>query len=131
MSALGLWAENSVVNYLLRGVAPTVPSAWYIALYTSNPTYLDVGTEVSFTGGTNYSRMPITFSAPSSGSLSNTGEIDFPIAGQIWGNITYAAIRDDPTTGHLLFYGALVVPRYIGQGDQLKFLVGNVVCMVS
>ena len=131
MPALGVWAENSIVNYLLRGVTPTVPSSWFLALYTTNPTYLDAGTEVSSSGGSNYARMPITFGAPSNGSVANTGQIDFSVAGSVWGNITYAAIRDNITTGHLLFYGALVTPRYIGAGDQLKFLVGNVVCMVS
>lgn len=131
MPALSNYAENLVINLLLRGVSPTVPSAWFMALYTSNPTAADTGTEISFSGGTNYSRQPITFGVPSSGVSANTGDITFPVAGINWGTITHAAIRDDATTGNLLVYGSLVTPKFVGSGDVLKFLIGNVTITVS
>ena len=131
MPALSLYAENAVVNALLRNTPITWPTSWYLALYTTNPTYLDTGTEISFSGGTNYARQPILFGAPTAGAVSNTTDLTFPLAGITWGNITYAAVRDAPTGGHLLFYGSMVTPRYISSGDVLKFLTGNVVCTVS
>lgn len=130
MAALGVWAENAVVNALLRNVSFTLPTAWYLALYTSNPTSLDAGTEVS-TSGTNYSRQPVAFGPPSSGTLANSTDITFPSASATWGNVTHAAVRDAITGGNLLFYGTLVIPRYIVLGDVLRFLTGNVVCTVS
>jgi hypothetical protein len=131
MAALSTYAENQVVNFLLRGTTPTVPSQWFLALYTTNPTAFDTGAEIPFTGSSNYFRQPITFGPPSNGSLANTGEIDFPPAGTTWGNVAYAAIRDAATGGNLLFYGSLVLPRYINAGDVLRFLVGNVTVTVS
>jgi hypothetical protein len=131
MPALGSYAENLVVNALLRGISFTPPTQWFLCLYTSNPTSLDTGTEIAIGSTTNYFRQPVTFGPPSGGALSNTTDITFPIAGTSWGNITYAAIRDASTSGHLLFYGSLVTPRFIVAGDVLKFLTGNVVCTVS
>ena len=131
MPALSTWAENTVVSFLVNGVSPTAPSSWFMALYLTNPTAADTGTEVSTSGGTNYARMPITFTTPTSGSVSNVGEIDFPLAGATWGNVTYAGIRDSGSAGHLLFYGALTTPKYVASGDVLSFLIGNVVCTIS
>jgi len=128
MPALSLYAENATVNALLRNIAITWPTSWYLALYLSNPTYLDSGTEVS---GVSYARQPILFGPPSGGAVANTTDISFGVAGSAWTNITHAAIRDASSGGHLLFYGALVTPRYISSGDVLKFLTGNVVCTVS
>lgn len=128
MPALGGWAETAVINALLRGVDLTAPTAWYLALYKSDPTYLDVGLEVS---GGSYARQSILFGVPSGGVSANTNEITFPTATNTWGNVTHAAIRDASSGGNLLFYGSLVVPRYITAGDVLKFLVDSVVATIS
>jgi len=128
MPVLGTWAENVVVNALLRGVDFSLPGQWWLALYLTNPTAADTGTEVS---GSNYSRQPILFGAPSAGLVSNTTDISFSFAGTSWGTIGYAAIRSAETDGNLLFYGALVTPRIISPGDVLKFLIGNISCAVS
>jgi hypothetical protein len=131
MPALGSWAENAVINALLRGVNLTAPTAWWIALYLTNPTSLDTGTEITTSGGSNYARQPITFGPPSLGAVANDADVTFPIAGTSWGNVAYAAIRSASTGGNLLFYGPLVTPRFITAGDVLKFLTGNVVATVS
>jgi hypothetical protein len=128
MPALSTYAENAVVNALLRATNLTAPTTVYLALYTSNPTSADTGTELS---GGNYARQPITFGPPSGGAVANSSDIGFLVATTIWGNITHAAIRDAITSGHLLFYGSLVTPRYINIGDVIQFLTGNVVCTVS
>jgi len=131
MSALSNYSASTVLNLLLRGVNATAPTQWWLALYTTNPTFADVGAEVPFTGGTAYIRVPVTFGAPVSGVVSNTGELDFPVAGTNWGTIGWAGIRDAATGGNLLVYGPLVTSRYISAGDVLKFLVGNVSVTVS
>jgi hypothetical protein len=128
MAALSTWVENLIMNALLRNQSFTPPSQWFLALYLSNPTAADSGTEVT---GTYYERQPIIFGAPSNGVVTSTAEVTFPMAGTNWGNITHAAIRDASTSGHLLFYGGLSTPRYISNGDVLKFLAGNVSCTIS
>lgn len=131
MPALSNYAETTVINLFLKGVNATAPTQWWLALYTTNPTAADTGTEVPFVGGSAYARQPITFGTPSGGSIASTGELDFPVAGTNWGTIGWAGIRDAATAGHLLFYGPLVVSRYISAGDVLKFLVGNISVTVS
>jgi len=131
VAALSQYAEHSVINALVRGVDLTAPVACWLALYTTNPSALDLGTEVSFSGGSNYARQPITFGAPSGGASANTSDITFPTANTSWGNLTHAGIRDAATGGNLLFYGSLVTPRFINIGDVIKFLVGNVTVTVS
>jgi hypothetical protein len=131
MSALSTYSENVVINLFLKGVNATAPTQWWLALYTTNPTVADTGTEVPFGGGSAYARQPITFGTPSGGLISSTGELDFPVAGTNWGTIGWAGIRDAATGGNLLVYGPLVTSRYISAGDVLKFLVGNVSVTVS
>jgi hypothetical protein len=131
MSVLSTYLENAFVNAALRNTVITFPTAWYIALYTTNPTSADVGTEILTTGGTNYTRQSVIFSAPSGGACANSADVSFPVAGTNWGNITYAGIRDASTGGHLLFYGPLVSPRFVSTGDVLKFLTGNIAVSVS
>jgi hypothetical protein len=131
MAALSNYAENMVINLLLKGVNATAPTQWYLALYTTNPTAADTGAEVSFSGGSAYVRKPLVFGTPSGGLISTTSEVDFPVAGTNWGTISYCGIRDASTGGNLLFYGPMVTPRYISAGDVLKFLVGNISVTVS
>lgn len=128
MPALGTYAENAVVNALLRNMPITWPTAWFLALYLTNPTANNTGTEIS---GVSYVRQPILFGPPSGGALANTTDIAFPLAGSSWGNVAYAAILDASTGGNLLFYGPMVASRFINSGDVLKFLTGNVQVTVS
>lgn len=128
MPALSTYVENMFVNALLRNQTFTNPTSWYLALYLTNPTAADTGTEIS---GGGYARQPIVFGPPSGGSLSNSAQVDFPMASANWGNVAYAAIRSASTGGNLLVYGSMVTPRYISAGDVLKFLIGSVVVTVS
>lgn len=128
MPALSTYVENMFVDALLRNQTFTNPTSWYLALYLTNPTAADSGTEIS--GGA-YVRQPIIFGPPSGGALANSAQVDFPMASANWGNVAYAAIRDASTAGNLLVYGSMVTPRYVTAGDVLKFLIGSVVITVS
>jgi len=131
MPALGVYAENLVINALVRATNLTAPTTVWLALYTTDPTAADVGTEIPTSGGSNYARQIITFGAPSGGISSNSADVPFPQAGSIWGTITHAAIRDASTGGNLLFYGALITPRSLVSGDVIKFITGNVVITLT
>ena len=50
--------ETTVLTWLLTNSAATRPTAWYVALFTSNPAEDASGTEVS--GGA-YARQSVTF----------------------------------------------------------------------
>ena len=114
MAASSTYLENKILDYVLRNVAYTAPTTVYLALYTSNPTAADTGTEV--TGGS-YARQSIAFSAASSGATSNSGTITFssmPAA-----TVTHFGIRDASTAGNLLFYGPLAASKTTASGDSL------------
>ena len=123
MSAISNYLENALINAVLRNIPYTSPAAVYLALYTSDPTDANTGTEV--TGGS-YQRQKITFGAPNDGMVSNSNEILFPVATANWGTVTHIGILDAATGGNLLFYGAVTTPKTISTNDQLKINAGDI-----
>lgn len=120
------YLSAALLNAALRNTAFTPPPTVYIALYTSDPTAADTGTEVS--GGA-YARQAITFGAPSlvSGkqTVTTTADVTFPIAAADWGLVTHIGLRTAASGGNLLWTQALVNPRSILTGDRPKFLAGS------
>ncbi len=122
MAEMSNYLENALINATLRNTSYTSPTTTYLALYTSDPTDADTGTEV--TGGS-YVRQSITFSSPSNGVTSNSSAIEFPQATADWGTITYVGIRDAVTSGNLLYHTALDASKVINNGDIFKITSGN------
>jgi hypothetical protein len=123
MSAISNYLENALINAVLRNIPYTSPTTVYLALFTSDPTDANTGTEVS---GGSYQRQQITFNAPTDGMVSNSNEILFPVATANWGTITHIGIFDAATGGNLLFYGAVITSKTISTNDQLKINVGDI-----
>ena len=129
-AALTDFAENKVVDALLRGQALGAPVTGYAALYTTCPTDSTAGTEV--TGGS-YARVAITSSlanwagtqsagsttasSGTGGTTSNNGVITFPAPTANWGVVTCWGILDASTAGNLWVYSALTVNKTINNGD--------------
>lgn len=128
MSEMSNYLENALVNVTLRATSFTAPSAVYLALYTTDPTDADSGSEIS---GNSYVRQAITFAAPSNGATSNSGAIEFPQATGTWGTIAYVAIRDASTSGNLLYHTALDDSKTITNGDVFKINAGNLTVTLS
>lgn len=122
MSKISNYLENQLINHVLRNTSYSSPTTVYLALYTTNPTDADTGTEVS---GGSYARQAVTFGAPSNGVSSNSSTITFPVATGNWGDIAFVGIRDALTGGNLLFYGATAVTKTINTGDQLIVNAGD------
>ena len=110
--------ETNVLTWLLTGDAVTRPSAWYVALFTSNPDEDASGTEVS-TSGTAYARQSVTFSV-SGNTASNTAAIEFPTATASYGTVTHVGVFDASTAGNLIAYAALTTSKAIDTGDVLR-----------
>jgi len=75
MAEMSNHLENALINAVLRNTSYTSPTTTYLALYTSDPTDADTGTEI--TGGS-YVRQAITFGAPSNGTSTNSAAVEFP-----------------------------------------------------
>lgn len=114
MSAFPSNAYIAEVFALITGDTP------YLALYTTNPTAADSGTEV--TGGS-YSRKAVTFGSVTGGSISNSAAITF--TGVPTATITHWGVRDASTAGNLKVYGALNSSVASVSGDEITFPIGN------
>jgi hypothetical protein len=122
MAEMSNYLENALINVTLRNTAYTTPTIVYLALYTSDPTDADTGTEVS---GGSYARQSITFGAPSNGVSTNTAAIEFPQCTASWGTVTHIGIRDALTTGNLLYHTPLDNSKTIDSGDIFKIAIGS------
>lgn len=130
MSAASDYLENKVLDHFLGTASTTAPTNVYVALFTTDPTDADSGTEVS-TSGTAYARQLTTFSSASSGSTSNSASIEYNAATANYGTVTHFGIYDASTGGNLLFHGALTSSKTIETGDVFKIAIGNLTITVA
>lgn len=114
---------NNIITDTLNLVKAGTP---YLALYTSNPTAADSGTEVS---GGSYARQAITFGAISGDAIKNTSVITF--AGLNTTNITHYGVKSAVTGGTLRIYGALDSTAAVVTGDQVQFPINSITINLS
>ena len=110
--------ETHTLNYLFTTTSVTRPTAWYIALFTSNPDEDASGTEVS-TSGTAYARQSATFTV-SGNEATNSAAIEFPTATASYGTVTHIGVFDAASAGNLIAYAALTTSKAIDTGDVLR-----------
>jgi hypothetical protein len=122
MAEMANYLEDAIINAVLRNTSYTSPATVYVALYTSDPTDADTGTEVS---GGSYARTAVTFGAPSNGVTTNSASVTFPTATASWGTVSYIGLRDASTAGNLLFHTALDEAKTVGTGDIFTISTGN------
>ena len=113
--------ETRVLQWALTTGTPTRPTAWYVGLFTTDPTDAGTGTEVS---GGSYARTAVTFTV--SGDLAtNSGAVEFPEATGTWGTITHIGVYDASTGGNLVVHGALTASKAIASGDIFRIPAGD------
>lgn len=115
--------ETHVLNYVFTTTSVTRPTAWYLALFTSNPAEDASGTEVS-TSGTAYARQSATFTV-SGDTASNSSAIEFPTATASYGTVTHVGVFDASSAGNLIAYAALTTSKAIDTGDVLRVNSGE------
>ena len=111
------YVKNNSLDFWVRKQSISQPSSVWVALYTTNPTAADTGTEVS---GGGYARQQVTFTSPTiSGDVAlvqNVSDIVFPQLTASAGVAAYVGLRDASAGGHLLFYEALPTSITLAQG---------------
>jgi len=122
MANFSNYLENALINATLRSTSYTSPTTCYLALYTSDPTDADTGTEVS---GGSYARTAVTFGAPSNGVATSNADVTFPTCTSTWGTVTHVGVRDALTSGNLLYHAALTTSKTVSSGDVFKVTSGN------
>ena len=118
------YAELKMLDHSLGTTAWTMPSIIRVALYTTNPTDADTGTEVDAGG---YARQAATFAAASDGTTSNDAVITFGPATADWGTVTHLGIRDAASAGNLIYYGPLSSSVTVTTNQSVQFSVGQLV----
>jgi hypothetical protein len=115
--------ETHVLNYVFTATSVSRPTAWYVALFTSNPAEDGSGTEVS-ASGTAYVRKTVAFTV--SGNLAtNNAAIEFPTATSSFGTVTHIGVFDASTSGNLIAYSALSASKAIATGDVFRIPTGD------
>ena len=115
--------ETRVLTWVFTAGSATRPTAWYVALFTSNPDEDASGTEVS-TSGTAYARQTVTFTV--SGNTATTdAAVEFSTATAAFGTVSHVAVWDASTAGNMLAYAALTTSKTIETGDVLRVPAGD------
>jgi len=122
MSEMSNFLENALINATLRATTYTSPSTVYVALFTTDPTDANTGTEV--TGGS-YARTSVAFAAPSNGAAASSADCTFPTCTSTWGTVSHIGIFDASTSGNLLYHTPLDTSKTIETGDIFKIASGS------
>ena len=113
--------ETDVLEWLFTDTSVTRPTAWYIGLFTTDPTDAGTGTEVS---GGSYVREAATFSVAGD-TATTTAAIEFPTATASWGTITHIGVYDASTAGNLIAHAALTASKTINTDDVFRIPAGD------
>ena len=125
------YAENKIVDALLRGQSLGAPATWYVGLMTASCSDSSAGTEVTqATSG--YTRVASTFvtaGVTTAGRTVNSSAISFAtVAGGATITVVGWGIIDTATFGSgNLLYWATVTDTSLNVGDQATFPAGNLV----
>ena len=128
MAEMSNYLENALINATLRNTSYTSPTTVYVALYTTDPTDADTGTEIA---GNGYARQSVTFGAPANGASTNSTAVEFPQATGSWGTVAYIGLRDASTGGNLLYHSPLDASKTISTGDVFRISAGNLSVTLS
>lgn len=125
MSQLSDYLENALINAVLRNTTYTSPTTVYAALFgtTASTANLEASTLTGeLTDGTP-ARQAITFSAPSGGATSNSGNLDFAFTASE--TIRYVAIMDASTAGNVLWHAQLAGDVSMVNGETFRIATGD------
>lgn len=135
------YAENKVIDSLLRAQALGAPATGYWALFTTTCTDAGPGTEVS-TSGTAYARQAVTAgltqwagtqsagstaaSSGTNGTTSNNAAITWTQSTAAWGNIQSVGLMDAASAGNRWICIDLTAPFNVsGSGVTVSFPAGS------
>lgn len=114
--------ETHVLKYVFTADAVTRPTAWYVGLFTADPT--DTGAGATEISGNAYARVAATFTV-SGDAATTSGAVEFAAATGSWGTISHIGIFDASTGGNLIAHSALTASKAIGTGDVFRIPTGD------
>ena len=122
------YAENKMLDHILKVASFTRPTALFLAACDADPGETATGGSISEPSGGNYARRPNDdWGAAASRAAANDAAVTFATATALWGAMGYFAILDTLTlaTGNVIAYGAISPARTISTGDQMIIAIGD------
>lgn len=119
------WVSTNM-SYYPDGGTPSAITSYYLGLFTTLPTFMGAGIEVTVGEVTNYARQPVTFGTASLYEISNTNPVIEPVSsGGTGAAVVGVGIFDALTGGNCLFY-TLSSFTY-NPGTSFGFAIGSLV----
>lgn len=122
--------EELILNTFFKNQSLTPPAQIFLALYKTNPTDADNGSEVD---GGSYQRQLVTFGNVTQkvdrATVANAQRIEFDTATSAWGEVSYFGLRDQKNAGNLIAYGTFNKPTNIEEGN--KFMIESGALTIS
>lgn len=138
MSQFSDYLESAILNSSLRAVAFPIPSGIHLALFTTDPTDLASGTEVS--GGW-YARQNVglasAWTAPADDvgtggkKSSNQNAITYPAVTGAGLTVTHIGVFDAASGGNMLYHSPLAASKTLNVGDVLQFAANAITIIVK
>lgn len=138
------YAENKIVDAVIRNQTLGQPATWYVELFTTACSDSAAGTPVS---GGSYARASLaaslanwagtqsagstTASSGTGGVTSNNAAINFPTPSAGWGTVTHWGLYDASTSGNMWICAALTTSKTINSGDTVSFAIGALTVTVQ
>jgi hypothetical protein len=97
----------------------------YVSLHAGDPGNTGANEVV----GSNYARQLVAFTNAGANPTvaSNSVIVSYPTAGATWGTISFFGLWDAETGGDFNGSGAIAPPKFVGAGDLVRFLAGQLV----
>ncbi len=144
MACLTNYAENKILDWLMRGQSFTPPSTWYGGLLSAAPSDSSSGTELS---GDGYARVAIQanlaswygtqgggsilVSSGTSGTTSNVDDLVFGPPEEDWGEAAYFGLYDAASGGNLFMYCTLAEAKHIYNNDVVLIPQASLVFQID
>ncbi len=132
MAAFSDYLEAKLIQFIFKNNAEafaTPGNNLWIALFNAATGLEANDPTAEVDDGTGYERVQVPHAGwdQTGSSVENDSDIEFPVAGASWGEVTHIAIMDSGThgAGNVLYHGALTTARTVGEGDQFKVNAGD------
>lgn len=127
-----------LLDLMFRNQTYAAPDT-YVALVTATVSDSDTGSTITEPSGGAYARKQVnvnggaspTWDLAAAGLVDNTHDVEFTTATASWGTIVGVAICSAATLGDLLMYDNAMGDQAVGDGDTVKFPVGDLDLQMS
>jgi len=128
MGQLSDYAENKVLDHVLKNDSYSRPANLFLALLSVLATDVSTGATISELSGGNYARIGCdNWSVAATRATSNSAKISFATPNADWGVIVGWAILDSITVGagNVIAYGELTPAKNIDSGQTVDIDIGQ------